>query len=166
MTRSRSTTRTCNILALAIVFSVAVEFAPGSPGNTKSLSATQEPLFAGSDVPAPLRSVLQRACQDCHSQNTDWPWYANLPPISSQIHNDVTRGRAFMDFSKWNDYTEAQRRGYRLAIVAAVQENLMPPPKYVWMHSQARLSAVELKLLKEWQIAERKPSSASRASHP
>jgi len=50
--------------------------------------------------------------------------------------------------------------------VAAVQENLMPPPKYVWMHSQARLSAAELKLLKEWQIAERKSGGASRAAHP
>jgi hypothetical protein len=61
-----------------------------------------------------------------------------------------------MDLSKWNDYTETQRRGYTSAIGAATQNHLMPPPMYVWMHPEARLSSDDLELLKTWIIAERK----------
>jgi hypothetical protein len=74
------------------------------------------------------------------------------------------QGRAFMDLSKWNEYTEGERRGFTLAIGAAIQNNLMPPPKYVWMHPAARLSSDELSSIKEWAITRRKPSSSTVGS--
>jgi hypothetical protein len=94
--------------------------------------------------------VLQRACQDCHSANTVWPWYSHIPPISSQIHEDVAKGRAFLDFSKWNDYSDGERRGFTIAIGAAVGGGLMPPPKYLWIHHDARLSTADLRVVQEW----------------
>ncbi|MBZ5626427.1 MAG: heme-binding domain-containing protein [Acidobacteriia bacterium] len=115
-------------------------------------------ILAGSNVPVPVREILQRACQNCHSENTIWPWYAQIPPISRQIHSDVAKGRAFMDLSKWNDYTEGERRGFTAAIGAAIQNHLMPPPKYVWMHREARLSSDELELVKAWALAKHKTS--------
>jgi hypothetical protein len=110
-------------------------------------------VLAGSNIPVPVRAILQRACQNCHSENTTWPWYAHIPPISWQIHSDVAKGRAFMDLSKWNDYTEGERRGLMVAIGAATQGRLMPPPKYVWMHREARLSSDELKSVEAWAFA-------------
>jgi hypothetical protein len=61
-----------------------------------------------------------------------------------------------MDLSKWNDLTESERRGFRAAIGAAVQNHLMPPPKYAWMHRDARLSREELELVRAWALAENK----------
>jgi hypothetical protein len=127
--------------------------------NANSISTTpagHEPLLAGSQVPASVRSILTRACQDCHSANTHWPWYSKVPPLSWKIHNDVAQGRAFMDFSKWSEYTESERKGYLAAIVAATQTRLMPPGKYVWLHREAMLSDAELGLLQAWALAERK----------
>jgi hypothetical protein len=107
-------------------------------------------LLAGSEVPPPVRAVLERACQDCHSANTEWPWYARIPPVSWRIHNDVEKARAFLDFSKWDQYSESERQGFAAAIAASARGKLMPPSEYVWMHREARLSGADMRLLQAW----------------
>jgi len=59
-----------------------------------------------------------------------------------------------MNLSKWSEYSDGERRGFMLAIAAATKARLMPPPKFVWMHSNAKLSDADLKELEEWTIAE------------
>jgi hypothetical protein len=132
--------------SLAIGLATAIS---NSAGNQTPIS---KPLLAGTDVPSPVRSILQRKCQDCHSANTTWPWYANIPPFSWQIHRDVARGRAFMDLSKWNDYTDAERQGFMVSIRTAIQNHLMPPSKYLWVHPGARLSAYDAQLISDWTL--------------
>ena len=132
-------------------FSLTHSFA--SANAIRNQPVMEKSLLAGSSVPVPVRAILQRACGDCHSENTIWPWYAHIPPISLQIHSDVAKGRAFLDLSKWNDYTEGERRGFTVAIRAAIQNHRMPPPKYVWMHPEARLSIDELELVNAWALA-------------
>jgi hypothetical protein len=61
-----------------------------------------------------------------------------------------------MNFSNWDNYSEAEQRGYLLAIVAATESHLMPPPKYSWMHPEAKLSRAELDTLREWALSERR----------
>lgn len=143
-------------LIVAATVGLALTTAPS--GGSRNETVIEKSLLAGSDVPVPVRAILQRACQDCHSENTIWPWYAHIPPISWQIHSDVAEGRAFMDLSKWNDYTEGERRGFRVAIGAAIQNHLMPPPKYVWMHRDGRLSSDELELIKAWALTKHRTS--------
>src|SRR5215471_2454854 len=123
-------------------------------------------LLDGSQAPSSVRSILTRACQDCHSANTHWPWYSKVPALSWKIHNDVAQGRAFMDLSRWSEYTESERKGYLAAIVAATQTRLMPPAKYVWLHREARLSDAELRSLQAWALAERKAIASEAASRP
>src|SRR5262245_12489017 len=109
-----------------VVALLAIVLTAKTPDGARGHTGERKTILAGSTEPALVREVLQRACQDCHSANTTWPWYANLPPISWQIHQDVTAGRAFMDLSKWEDYTEGERRGFRLAIGAAIENHMMP----------------------------------------
>ena len=73
-----------------------------------------------------------------------------------------------MDLSKWSDYSETQRRGYTSAIGAATKNHLMPPPMYVRMHREARLSSDELELVRTWVLAEQKTATRlnlERAAH-
>ena len=140
-------------LGLLVVASVAFAITTAAPNHAGNQTVTEKSLLAGSDVPTPVREILQRACRDCHSENTVWPWYAQLPVISSQIHNDVKEGRSFMNLSKWNDYTEGQRRGFRTAMGAVVQSGLMPPPKYLWLHRDTRLSDEDRKVIRAWALA-------------
>ena len=148
-------------IGLAIAFFIALAFTAGTSSGARS-SPAEEEILSGSAVPMPVRAILQRACQDCHSKNTTLPWYGRIPPVSWQIHSDVERGRAFMDLSKWNEYTAGQRRGFMLAILAATETHMMPPSKYVWMHSNAKLSGQDLEVLKEWVLAERERTARSR----
>ena len=100
--------------------------------------------------PLQVRGIIQRACLDCHSEETSWPWYSNIPPISWQIHDDVDKGREFMNFSRWKDYSAEERRTFVAEIAHATDTQFMPPPKYLWLHRDARLSKADLDILKEW----------------
>ncbi len=142
------------LIGLAAVCGIGLMVANRNSRGAKSLPVTENGLLAGSRVPLQARSVLQRACRDCHSDNTEWPWYADVPPVSWQIHKDVARGRAFMNFSKWSEYSDGERRGVMLAILAATKARVMPPPMYVWMHGKAKLSDADFKELEKWAIAE------------
>ena len=144
---------------------VAVVVTSATSGGAREGSDLQKPLLAGSDVPVPVRAILERACQNCHSENTVWPWYAHVPPVSGVIRRDVTKARAFLDLSKWNDYTEGQRRGFALAIAAATQNRLMPPQRYVWMHGEARLSSDDLESIKAWALTAARNSASSQSDN-
>lgn len=133
-----------------VITSVALALTTATSENARQRQNTEKPLFRGSSVPVPVRIILQRACQDCHSANTVWPWYANIPPISWRVHRDVAKGRASLDLSRWNEYPENEQRGLRIAIEAAVQQRRMPPPEYVWMHRGARLSANDIEWIEQW----------------
>lgn len=150
----RSKLRKRGLVGLVIASSIALTLAHGNSRDPKRSPFTEKALLEGSVVPAPVRSILQRACRDCHSDNTVWPWYADVPPISWQVHRDVTRGRAFMNLSKWSEYSDDERRGFMMAIRAATQSRVMPPTKYVWMHRSAKLSDADLKALEEWARAQ------------
>ena len=137
--------------ALIIAFALPTRNANGPDSST----FVGRSLLRGSKTPEPILTIFQRACQDCHSANTDWPWYSRIPPISRKIHEDVAQGRKFMDLSKWETYTDGERSGFLMAIIAATQTRLMPPQKYVWMHPNAKLSEAELRSMKKWALAER-----------
>jgi Haem-binding domain len=153
-------------VGLIIVASLVLALTTATVDGIAKRTVPEKPLMTGSNVPAPVRSILKRACQDCHSENTVWPWYSHIPPISQRIHSDVERGRAFMDLSEWSDYTETQQRGYTAAIGAAIQDHLMPPPMYVRMHREARLSSEELELVRAWVLAEHKTARKQNLAKP
>jgi hypothetical protein len=84
------------------------------------------------------RALAVRACFDCHSNETVWPWYSNVPPISWLVVSDTVRGRARLNFSEWS-----QGRVGAGEISEMIQGGEMPPAIYLPMHPNARLSNVE-----------------------
>jgi mono/diheme cytochrome c family protein len=91
---------------------------------------------------AATRDLTARACFDCHSNETEWPWYSNIAPISWLTQRDVDEGRARLNFSEWQGATGATNE-----IPGVVREGEMPPVYYTWMHSSARLSDAETQAL-------------------
>jgi len=90
------------------------------------------------DSPATL-ALAQRACFDCHSNETVWPWYSNVAPVSWLVYADVAEGRRRLNFSDWN-------RGFQPSIgeiSGIIQEGEMPPFQYLLMHPNAKLTAAE-----------------------
>jgi hypothetical protein len=84
------------------------------------------------------RELAVRACFDCHSNETKWPWYAHVAPMSWTTQYDVETGRSVINFSEWD-------RSYDLAVYAGrrTREGMMPPYKYRMAHPEANLTAQE-----------------------
>jgi hypothetical protein len=75
-----------------------------------------------------LFASFERACQNCHSERTQWPAYSNLPRASRASEKDVAEGRAHLDFSHWNDYSTDDKRDLLARIGALVRNRQMPLP--------------------------------------
>lgn len=84
------------------------------------------------------RALAKQACFDCHSNETEWPAYASLAPVSWLVQHDVDEGRAVLNFSEW---TRAQKEAKEA--VEEVLEREMPPAAYTLIHGHARLNAAD-----------------------
>jgi hypothetical protein len=105
-----------------------------------------------SEVPASpeVRTILHRACYDCHSNETVWPWYSRIAPLSWLIAHDVHEGRDNLNLSTWNRLGAEQRVKARQKAWKEVVDGEMPPWRYVSAHPQAGLSSQDKTLLHEW----------------
>src|SRR5580658_9600689 len=79
------------------------------PFGAVNAAHSDAPIFAGTETPSPVIEVIERSCQNCHSERTVWPWYSYMPPISWMIENDVYQARKHMNISRWQDYTTEEQ---------------------------------------------------------
>jgi hypothetical protein len=108
-------------------------------------------------LPAKIDMVVRRSCFDCHSNETRWPWYSNVPGIGSLLEHDVTRGREAMNFSEWSTSvgrTPLQAGGMLLAACQAVRQHSMPKRNYLLLHSEAKLEPAEVDEFCGWAKSE------------
>jgi hypothetical protein len=112
---------------------------------------TRNPPVTG-DVPTSpaVKAVLRRACYDCHSHETRWPWYGRVAPVSWLLARDVREGRAELNFSTWDQYSAQQQVKKLKESWEEVAEGEMPPWFYLPAHREARLSAEDRALLRQW----------------
>ncbi len=112
---------------------------------------TNPPVDRAKELKAPedVMAILKRSCYDCHSNETRWPWYANVAPMSWVVRRDVIEGRKALNFSTWYDYSDAKRRELRKQIYRSVVI-AMPLPQYLWLHPEAKLSQKDKQRIRDW----------------
>jgi hypothetical protein len=109
------------------------------------------PLVTGEiDAPADVKEVLHRACYDCHSNVTRWPWYARVAPMSWLLHRDVAGGRRHVNFTEWDKLPAAKRKRRIAACGDEVKSGDMPPWFYLPLHPSAKLSDADKALVAKW----------------
>ncbi len=91
--------------------------------------------------PQQAATVIARSCHNCHSNQTVWPWYSSVAPVSWLVARDVHQGRAQLNFSQWNIYGPEMSRIRIKSICDEVKEGNMPPKYYTPLHRNARLTA-------------------------
>ena len=114
-------------------------------------------LQSSTAIPDNVRAVLKRACMNCHSNETQWPWYSYVPPLSWGMVNDVAKARKALNFSEWATgpgKRPAVAMGYLTAICADVKSQRMPLSKYLFLHKEARLSDQDRDAICSWTSAE------------
>ncbi len=137
------------ILAIVIVAGIIVlQFFRIDKANPPVVQS--ETLEATTAVPPDISLILGRSCNDCHTNQTLYPWYANLQPMGWLLKNHIDDGRRQMNFSIWNTY-QLKRRSKKLEqICEQVESKEMPLPSYLWIHRDAVLSENESKALCDW----------------
>jgi len=129
------------MMAVAVGF-VGIQFVP--------VDRTNPPVEKTIDAPAAVRDILERACYDCHSNLTQWPWYGYVAPVSWLVAHDVHEGREELNFSAWNRLSPERKAKKIWEVGEEIAEGEMPLRLYRWMHSHGRLSEAERTVLIQW----------------
>ena len=102
------------------------------------------------EAPAEVQALMRRSCNDCHSNETVWPWYARVAPASFVIARDVKDGRKKLNLSIWDHYDELRKTRKKREIAKEVARGDMPPWYYAPLHPEAKLTAEERALIVKW----------------
>jgi len=115
-----------------------------------SFERTNPPVDGELDAPPDVKPLLKRACYDCHSNETTWPWYSKVAPVSWLVHRDVVEGRKHLNFSIWASVAEERKAKKLDDVVEEVEGGDMPPWFYLPMHPEAKLSPEEQQRVLTW----------------
>jgi hypothetical protein len=130
-----------------VVFGLAIQLVPVPRDNPP----------VESEVPATeaVRSILRSSCYDCHSNESRWPWYAYVAPVSWLVAYDVHEAREHMNFSTWERYDTKKQAKHLEEAWEEVEEGEMPLFFYLWLHPDAKLSDSDRTALHDWSRAGR-----------
>ncbi len=132
------------------LFFAAVALLIGAQFIPMNLTNPSYDAAVSMQVPKEVRPILQKACYDCHSNHTKFPWYAKVAPVSWVLASHVNEGRKALNFSTWKkmDSSLQQERIDRMYHVVKI--GFMPKQSYTWMHPESKLDKAEKQVLKRW----------------
>lgn len=114
------------------------------------VARSNPPVTGEIGVPDAVREILRTSCYDCHSNETAWPWYSYVAPVSWLVVHDVHEGREHLNFSEWNQLADQKRAKLLEEIGEEVGEGEMPLPLYLTLHSEARLDDAAQEQIRAW----------------
>lgn len=101
-------------------------------------------------VDAKVNAILSVSCYDCHSNNTQYPWYTNVQPLGWFMADHITEGKEKLNFDDLPNYSPRRINSKFSQIIEQIEKGKMPLSSYTWMHGGARLSMEDKKLLVEY----------------
>ena len=132
------------LLIFTLLVLIGIQFVPMNV-------PAEVPTKDGDELQAPekVEAILKRACFDCHSNHTNFPWYSSVAPVSWFTKLHVKEGREHMNFSTWASYDNEKKAKYLDKIPRAI-ESKMPLPSYLIIHKEAKLSDEDKQILTDW----------------
>lgn len=119
------------------------------PEKNNSPVSTDDLIF-NVQIPNGVKRTLVNACYDCHSNQTRYPWYSNIAPVSWLLANHIKEGKAHLNFSEWKKYSKREQISHLSDICEVVENGEMPLKGYAFMHSDAIILEYQVKELCAW----------------
>ena len=113
----------------------------------------QNDFLTATKAPADVAAMFRAACYDCHSNQTRWPWYSYVAPMSWQIAQDVNHGRKHVNLSEWPANPDVDRKKIE-DMSDEIDDGDMPLGKYTMIHKDARLTSDQRSQLIKWLDAQ------------
>jgi hypothetical protein len=138
------------LLALLAIFVIIQLFRP-EKNNSNDLTNAVTKKY---DVPEEVAVILKNACNDCHTNNTVYPWYANVQPVAWWLDEHVKDGKRHLNLSDFTNLPIAVQNHKFEEIVEVIDENEMPLESYTYLglHQEANLTSKEKEVLKSWAV--------------
>jgi len=130
------------ILIGVVSLVIAIQFIPVDRSNPSAGGELMESTE--------LKTILKRSCYDCHSNETIWPWYSYVAPVSWLVADDVKEGREHLNFSDWQNIEHRKIGKVKNEIWEEVSEEAMPLWQYRILHPEAKLSERDKQILRDW----------------
>ena len=148
------------VIVLVIGF-IAVQFVRPDFSNPPVTDA--ETLTASTSVPPNVQQILRRSCFDCHSHETQYPWYSKVTPFNWFLAGHIRDGRREVNMSIWNTYSAEKKIRKLDEICEQVEKGEMPISSYLLIHPSAKLSDADRKAICDWSTHERERVVAAQA---
>lgn len=149
---------------LVLLALVGIQFIPADV-NKQELIATSD-IRNVYDVPENVINILENSCYDCHSNNTNYPWYSQVQPIRLIMDHHVEEGKEELNFSEFANYSERRKRNKMRAISEQIEKSKMPLSSYLWLHSNAELSTEEIETLTRFTLSKQTIQSSITVTKP
>lgn len=139
------------LIAIAAI-AVIIQFFPPTPAKTNPPVDPARTFVASMKPPKPVNDILRRACYDCHSNETTWPWYADVAPLSWTVRDHVMQGRKHLNFSEWLKPGETTFSEWSDLedLCQVLKDKSMPIAGYDWVHANAKLSDADRQAVCTW----------------
>ncbi len=136
------------ILLGLLVLLIFIQF--WHPARNKSEQVMSNDIIKTVVVSKQVQGILEKSCYNCHSNNTDYPWYAYIQPLHWYLNDHIEKGKAELNFNEFDSYSSRRKLNKLRAIESSLEEGTMPLPSYSLIHRKAILSDAEKTLLLRW----------------
>lgn len=140
--------RSKKILPGILIILIAIQFI--QPARNKNGQVLPTAISKMYSLPENVQATLKIACYDCHSDNTQYPWYADVQPVGWVLDRHIKEGKEELNFSEFGSYSHRRQINKLKAIVNSIHDDNMPLSSYTLMHKKARLSAAEKISIIDW----------------
>ena len=132
------------VLALLVVF-IGIQFIPTERNQSDLIPETDFLLV--NKTPKNIEKILQVSCYDCHSNNTEYPWYNKIQPVAWFLEDHIKEGKKELNFSEWDEYSNRRKSSKLKSITSQIRDDEMPLFSYTLVHRDAVLSESEKTLV-------------------
>ncbi len=136
------------IAGVLFIAFVGIQFLPKQINESNVTSKAD--FMAVYSVPKNIKYKLLTSCYDCHSNNTNYPWYSEIQPIAMFLEDHVKDGKKELNFSEWDSLSVRRKKSKLKAIVNQIKDGEMPLSSYTFIHKDAKFSEVEKKEMIDW----------------
>ncbi len=127
-------------LVLLIVF-VGIQFVPTARNQSDAVPQTD--FMIVNNAPETIKIKLQVSCYDCHSNNTQYPWYNKIQPVAWILEDHIGHGKEELNFNIWGDLSRRRKNSKLKSIISQIEDDEMPLTSYALIHWDAKLSETE-----------------------
>jgi len=130
---------------------IVIQFFPITLNESDTVP--QSDFMIVNQVPATIKNRLQVSCYDCHSNNTDYPWYSKIQPAAWYLEDHILEGKDELNFNEWATYSDRRKNSKLRSIISQIEEDKMPLDSYAVIHRDAILSDEDKTMIIDYMTA-------------